>query len=193
MTQYLRIDSSARSADSITRNLADTYLANVSNDNVDVLNAAEGFPIITEAWVGANFTPADDRSAEQKAILAQSDALIAQLKQADTLVIGLPIYNFSVPASLKTWIDLICRAGVTFQYTEKGPEGLLTGKSAVLLVASGGVPVDSPVDFATPYVRQVLNFIGITDIQVIAADGLGGEPNKLDTVKQQLEASRPSA
>jgi FMN-dependent NADH-azoreductase len=118
-------------------------------------------------------------------LLAQSDELVAELRAADVLVIGLPIYNFGVPTSLKSWIDLVCRVGETFHYTENGPQGLLSGKTAYVTVASGGVPVGSPMDHATTYLTQVLNFIGITDITYIVATGLAQEP---EAVVKQAEA-----
>jgi FMN-dependent NADH-azoreductase len=126
--------------------------------------------LLTENWVGANFTDDADRSDDQKAALAASDEMIAELEAADTIVIGVPIYNFSIPAALKAWIDLIARARKTFRYTEAGPEGLLKGKKAYLVVTSGGVPVGSDYDFATGYLRHVLGFVGITDVNIIAAD-----------------------
>ena len=129
-------------------------------------------PLITEAWVGANFTPADDRSAAQREILAVSDELIAEIKAADTLVIGLPIYNFGVPAAFKAWVDQVARAGVTFRYSENGPVGLLEGKRAIVAVASGGTEAGSEIDFATGFVRHVLGFIGIKDVEFVAADRL---------------------
>jgi FMN-dependent NADH-azoreductase len=126
--------------------------------------------LLTEGWVGANFTDDADRSDEQKALLASSDELIAELEAANTIVIGVPVYNFAIPAALKAWVDLIARARRTFRYTEAGPEGLLTDKKAYLVVASGGVPVGSDYDFATGYLRHVLGFVGITDVTIIAAD-----------------------
>ena len=117
---------------------------------------------------------------EQHAKLGESAAMVAELQQADVIVIGAPIYNFGVPASLKAWVDMIARARLTFRYTEQGAEGLLKGKKAYVVVASGGVPVDSPADFATPYLRQALKFIGITDVEVIAADRLN--ENSADSI-----------
>jgi len=99
-----------------------------------------------------------------------SDELIAELQWADIVIIATPIYNFSVPSALKAWIDHVCRAGKTFNYTEAGPKGLLANKQGILVITSGGVPVDSSVDFATPYLRQVLSFIGVTDVQTVSAD-----------------------
>jgi len=120
--------------------------------------------------VTANFAEQSSRTNEQKTRLTLSDELINEITWADILIIASPIYNFSVPSALKSWIDQICRAGLTFNYTETGPVGLLRDKRAVLTITSGGVPVDSSVDFATPYLRQVLNFIGIEDIQTVGAD-----------------------
>ena len=99
------------------------------------------------------------------------------MQDADTIVIGLPIYNFSVPAAFKAWIDLVARAGLTFSYTENGPKGLLEGKRAILTIASGGVPVGSESDFATNFARHVLGFIGIHDVDVIAADQMAANPD----------------
>jgi len=173
----LHIDASARTETSTTRALSADVVAHLGADTVlrrDL--AADPLPQIDESWVGANFTPATDRTADQIERLSLSDNLIQELQAADTIVIGVPIYNFSVPTALKAWIDLVARAGVTFAYTENGPKGLLEGKRAVIVVASGGVPVGSPVDFATGYLRQFLNFIGITKIDLIAADQMNVSP-----------------
>lgn len=172
----LKIDASARKAGSMTRELTDTLVTRLldTHPSARVLtrDVSAGLPVVDEAWVGANFTDPAERSSEQKLKLALSDTLVAELKAADVLVIAAPIYNFGIPASLKAWVDLVARARETFRYTENGPEGLLKGKKAYVVVASGGVPVNSAVDFATPYLKQVLAFIGITDVTVIAADQL---------------------
>ncbi|MFN7166832.1 MAG: FMN-dependent NADH-azoreductase [Pannonibacter sp.] len=172
----LKIDASARKAGSMTRELTDTLVTRLldTHPSAGVLtrDVSAGLPVVDEAWVGANFTDPAERSSEQKLKLALSDTLVAELKAADVLVIAAPIYNFGIPASLKAWVDLVARARETFRYTENGPEGLLKGKKAYVVVASGGVPVNSAVDFATPYLKQVLAFIGITDVSVIAADQL---------------------
>ena len=120
----------------------------------------------------ANLTPDDERTPSQRERLAESDALIAELEAADVIVIGTPMYNFGIPATLKAWVDQVARARITFRYTENGPVGLLEGKKAYVVLATGGVPVDAPVDFATPYLRHALGFIGIKDVEVIAADRL---------------------
>jgi FMN-dependent NADH-azoreductase len=168
----LRIDASARREGSVSRDLADRIVARFPGATVIARDLAPGLPLIDETWVGANFTPAAERSPEQHAVLALSDKLIAELQAADTLVIGLPIYNFGVPATLKAWVDQVARAGVTFRYTETGPQGLLTGKRAIVAVASGGTEAGSEIDFATGYIRHVLGFIGITDVAFVTADRL---------------------
>jgi FMN-dependent NADH-azoreductase len=145
---------------------------------------SHGLPFVDEAWIEANFTAAEERNASQRAALAESDALVAELEAADVLVIGAPIYNFGVPAALKAWVDMIARARLTFRYTENGPEGLLEGRKAYVVIASGGVPVDSAVDFATPYLRQALGFVGIRDVEIIAADQLNSR------AEESIDAAR---
>ncbi len=163
----LRIDASMRQQGSVTRELADLVIAQLEGrvDNRDL--AAESLPFVDQSWIGANFTPEQERRDEQRAALAQSDALSGELQKADTIVIALPIYNFSMPAAFKAWIDLIARARVTFKYTDQGPVGLLTGKKAYIVNASGGVPIGSPADFLSGYVRHVLKFVGITDVDFL--------------------------
>ena len=174
--KILRIDTSMRHTGPVTRALTDKLVARLRaaspGSEVTVRDLAAGVPLVNEAWIGANFTDPAERDDAQRAALAHSDELVAELKAADTLVIGLPIYNFGVPAAFKAWIDMIARARETFRYTETGPEGLMTGKRALVVVASGGVPVGSAADFATPYVRHVLGFIGITEVEFISADSL---------------------
>ena len=169
----LRIDASARREGSVSRDLADRIVARFGPDvHVARRDLAGGLPLIDEAWVTANFAPAPDRSDKQRAALALSDTLVAELKAADTVVIGLPIYNFGVPAALKAWVDLVARAGLTFRYSEAGPKGLLGGKRAIVAVASGGTEAGSEMDFATGYIRHVLGFIGITEVDFVTADRL---------------------
>ncbi|WMS86110.1 FMN-dependent NADH-azoreductase [Pleionea litopenaei] len=114
----------------------------------------------------------DSRSGEQKDKVAYADQQIADVQWADVIVIGLPMYNFSVPSMLKAWFDFIARAGVTFRYTEKGPEGLLLNKKVHILATRGGQYKDTPIDTQIPFVKTFLNFLGITDINVIYAEGL---------------------
>ena len=172
----LRIDTSARKTGSVSRQLTDAIIDRLSPDTVVTRDLAEALPQIDEIWVGANFTPADQRSDDQRTKLELSDQLIEELRAADTIVIGLPIYNFGVPTALKAWIDLVARVGETFAYTETGPKGLLEGKKAYIAMASGGVPAGSPVDYATTYLKQVLSFIGIDEIEMVAADGMARDP-----------------
>ena len=170
MTQtILHIDSSARLNGSTSRQLTAQVTEKLAG-TVIRRDLTDAVPQIDETWVNANFTPADQRTDAQKAKLGLSDTLVEEIKAADTLVIGVPIYNFGVPAALKAWVDQIARAGVTFKYTENGPQGLLTGKRAVLVIASGGTPAESEIDFATGYMRHIMGFIGITDVTVVTAD-----------------------
>lgn len=173
--RVLVISASARQEGSISRTLTADLLAALSDRHGDLdvqyRDVSAGVPFIDGAWVEANFTPAESRTDEQRHKLAFSDELVAELRRADMLVIAAPIYNFSVPATLKAWIDMIARARVTFRYTDSGVEGLLQGKKAYVLAPSGGVPVGSAVDFATPYLRHTLGFVGITDVEIIGAQG----------------------
>ena len=171
-TKILRVDASARVEGSITRDLVDRVIARYPDATVTARDLKDGVPLIDEAWVNANFTPADQRNAEQLETLARSDAYVAEVQAADVIVLGVPIYNFSVPAALKAWIDQIARAGVTFRYSAEGPVGLLDGKKAIVALASGGTEMDSDIDFAGRYIRHVLGFIGITDVTFIRADRL---------------------
>lgn len=173
--KILQVESSARKTGSVTRDLSQDLvdrLAAGRRVNVVRRDVSPGLPVIDEAWVAANFTDPAERNGEQKARLSLSDELVAELKEADILVIGAPVYNFGIPASLKAWIDLIARARETFKYTENGPEGLLRGKKAYVIVASGGTEVGSQIDFASGYLRHVLGFVGIDDVEIIAADRL---------------------
>ncbi|NOC85676.1 FMN-dependent NADH-azoreductase [Ruegeria sp. HKCCD6428] len=173
----LHIDSSARRVNSTTRDLSDRVVKQLGADRIIRRDLATPLPLLTEDWIAANFTPAEQRDDLQRDRLALSDELVSELQEADTIVIGLPIYNFSVPAAFKAWVDLVARAGLTFSYTENGPKGLLEGKRAILAIASGGVPVGSEADFATNYARHVLGFIGIHDVDVIAADQMAVNPD----------------
>ena len=174
--QILRIDASMRKNGSYSRPLSErliTQLKRQTPSEVKVRDLADGIPFINEAWIEANFTDVTTRTAEQRSILSCSDALVSEIKSADTLVIGLPIYNFGVPAAFKAWIDQVARANLTFKYSEDGPVGLLENKKAYVVVASGGTQVGSDIDFVTDYVRHVLGFIGIKDVTFINGSGVG--------------------
>ena len=166
----LLVSGSAQGTNASSFKIANQVIEKLQATAVKIRDLSTGLPSIDHEWVTANFSEQSSRTNEQKTRLTLSDELINEITWADILIIASPIYNFSVPSALKSWIDQICRAGLTFNYTETGPVGLLRDKRAVLTITSGGVPVDSSVDFATPYLRQVLNFIGIEDIQTVGAD-----------------------
>jgi FMN-dependent NADH-azoreductase len=174
--KILEVSASGRRGDSVSRMLTQNTIdaLEIRYGNVDLArrDLSDGVQFVDEGWIAANFTPDEQRTDEHRAALAESDALVDELQRADVVVIGAPMYNFGVPAVLKAWVDMIARAQLTFRYTAEGPEGLLKGKKAYIVVASGGVPVDSPADFATPYLRQALRFVGFDDIEIIAADQL---------------------
>ena len=129
-------------------------------------------PVLDEAALGALFTPADQRTPAQHARVALDDALIAEIQAHDIIVLGVPMYNFGVPVQLKSWIDAIARVGVTFRYTENGPEGLLKGKQVYIALARGGLYRDTAKDAQVPYLKNVLGFLGMTDMRFIYAEGL---------------------
>ena len=175
--KILQINASARSAGANSSRLADSITARLLAQNPDATLelrdlAAQPHPVLDEPALGALFTPAEQRTPEQAARVALDDALIAQLQSVDVLVLGVPMYNFGVPVQLKTWIDAIARAGVTFRYTEKGPEGLLKGKKVYVALARGGLYRDTPADSQVPYLKSVLAFLGLSDVEFIYAEGL---------------------
>jgi FMN-dependent NADH-azoreductase len=185
----LRIDASARRDDSISRRLVSRIVARLAPGRTISRDLAEGVPQVTGEWIAASRTPAGVRDAAAQATLALSDRLIAELQAADIVVIGMPIYNFGMPAALKAWIDLVARAGVTFRYGENGPVGLLEGKRAIVAVASGGTRVGSDIDFATGHLRHVLGFIGIAGVDFVAADALMAEAeDTLQRAEDRIEA-----
>jgi len=195
----LKIDASARREGSTSRELTHRMASALKEHHpqaeVTVRDTAEGLPFINDAWVTANFTPNESRTQEQREILALSDQLVAELKAADYLVIGTPIYNFGIPASLKAWVDLICRARETFRYTEDGPMGLLKGKKAFVAVSSGGTRLHSEIDFAGGYLRQMLKFVGIEDVTFIEADAqmVEGEARMVSARRQVDRAAATTA
>lgn len=171
----LRIDSSLSLESSVSRSVTDklmTKLESLAELEVVERDVSEGIPLITPEWVVATRTLDEDRTEEHWQSLKFSGELVEEVMKADILVISSPIYNFSVTANLKAWIDNICRARLTFQYTEHGPRGLLQNKKAYVVLASGGTAVGSDIDFAGRYLKQVLNFLNITDVTLIAADQL---------------------
>jgi FMN-dependent NADH-azoreductase len=177
MTTILRIDSSARRGDSVSRQLASRLIDRIPGDvTVKSRDLAAGVPLLSEATLAAMWTPADQRTDEHTAELAVADEYIAELMDADAVVIGLPIYNFGPPAAMKAWADLVARAGTTFRYTETGPQGLIDDKPVYIVVASGGVPVGSPADLSSTWLTTFLGFLGLTNVTVIAAGQLNVDP-----------------
>lgn len=172
--RILRLDASANPGESTSRKLGDRLLERLEQVygaiEVTERDLNHGLDFIDDRWIEANFTDADGRDPGQRETLRLSDRLIEEVRAADHIVLTTPMYNFGVPATLKTWIDLVCRAGVTFRYTDDGPVGLLTGKQADIIVTTGGAPLKSPVDFVSGYLRQIFNFIGIEDVTIIGAD-----------------------
>ena len=179
MPTLLHIDSSPLETSvsrELTREFVKTWKANHSGGTVVYRDLSVSTPAVLNAnWIFAAHTALDSRTAEQKAVLALSDELIQELKTADEYVIGVAMHNFSVPSSLKLWIDQISRKGETFEYGEYGPAGLLKDKKATVLIATGGVyNVDSPAaafDFTEPYLRTILGFLGVTDVTFVTAGG----------------------
>lgn len=177
MTKILHIDSSLKGEGSNTRKLSAAIVAKLGGDVTYRDLVKSDLTPVNEALFGAYYTPAADRSAEQKASLAQSDELLAEIFAADVIVIGAPMYNFSVSAHLKLYIDLVARVGETFAYTETGPKGLLEGKKVYFAVATGGTPIGSPVDQLVPTLKTIFGFFGITDQTVIdASEGMAVDP-----------------
>jgi FMN-dependent NADH-azoreductase len=173
----LQINSSLYSGNGQSSRLADELVAALRAENPGaglVVRdlAREPVPHLDEQRFQAFLEKPEKRNAFQKSVIAYSDALIDELRRAEVIVLGLPMYNFGVPSQLKSWIDHIARAGETFKYSEKGPEGLLTGKKAYVLAVRGGLYAGSPADTQTAYVRLLLGFLGITDVEFVYAEGL---------------------
>jgi FMN-dependent NADH-azoreductase len=205
MPTLLHLDASPLET-SVSRELAREFVTTWKSSHPDGILIYRDLAALTpapinQAWVHAAFTPADSRTAEQKALLAPSEELISELETADEIVIGVPMHNFSVPAALKLWIDQIVRAGRTFSYSADGPQGLLTDKKATLLVASGGVySAGSPfeaMNFVDPYMKAVLGFIGITNVRSLSVGGvsqlMSGAIDRGTLLQPALEQIRSSA
>ena len=190
--KILHIDASARKGDSVTRKLSAQLVGRLAGNDghVTYRDVSEGLPFIDEAKIAAYFTTPGERTDEHRTAIALSDTIVSELKNNDILVLGVPIYNFSMPASLKAWADLAARVGETFRYTATGPVGLLENKKAYVVIASGGTRVDSQIDFLTPWLRHFLGFIGIKDVTVISADALNQDFDAgLAQAEQQLAAA----
>jgi len=176
----LRIDSSPMGERSVSRKLTAEFAkawlkahpgGTVISRDLTTLH----IPVVDGAWAAAAHTPEDARTAQQKDALAVSEFLIAELQKADEYVVGVPMHNFSIPSTLKLWVDQVVRIGKTFAYSASGRQGLLTGKKATLLIASGGVydqgSAAEAMNFVTPYLRTIFGFMGVTDVNIIAAGG----------------------
>ena len=178
----LVIQSSVRAQDANSSKLAnmivDKIKARHAGASIETLDLGSNpHPALDGAAVGAIFTPSEQRSAEQAARVALDDALIAKVQSVDTLVIGVPMYNFAIPVQLKSFFDAIARAGVTFRYTENGPEGLIKGKKVYLALARGGLYRDTPADTQVPYLKMILGFLGMTDVECVYAEGMAMGPD----------------
>jgi len=200
MAILLKIDSSPMGENSISRKLTAEFAATwrKAHPGSTVITrdlTKTELPVVNGAWIGAAHTPEGSHSPAQKEALAVSDALIAELQKADEYVVGVPMHNFSVPSTLKLWIDQVARAGKTFSYGADGPKGLLNGKKATFLIASGGVYAQGTamesLNFVTPYLRAVFGFLGITDVKIIAAEGtaqlIGGRVDPQTFLAPSLE------
>ncbi len=176
----LQINSSARRDASHSTRLATRLVHRLRAAEPDAkltVRDLNNVPVLDESALDALFTPVDQRTSEQAARVALDDALIAEIQAADVVVLGVPMYNFGVPAPLKNWIDAISRVGVTFRYTEKGPEGLLKGKRVYVALTRGGKYRNTPADTQVPYLNTVFGFLGLTEVRFVYAEGLAMGPD----------------
>ena len=192
MNNILHIDASARGATSVSRKLSSQLAQQLrtNNGSITYRDVSQGLPFVDEVMISAYYTPALDRTEQQQQAIELSNAIVDELRASDTLVIGIPIYNFSMPAGFKAWSDLAARVGETFRYTEDGPVGLLEGKKAYVVVVSGGTKVASEIDFLTPWLRHYLGFIGISDVEFVQADVLNNSnaEQTIDQTRSFIEA-----
>ncbi|MBH5321668.1 FMN-dependent NADH-azoreductase [Aurantiacibacter sediminis] len=197
MTHILHITASIHGDDSVSRDLSNRIVAG-SKEQGDVTVterdlSKNDIPFVDADRFAANLSPYAERTPEQQELAAIADTLIEELQAADTIVLGVPIYNFSVPATVKAWADLVARAGTTFEYTPEGPKGKLEGKKAYIAVASGGTPVGSDYDHMTPWLKFFLGFLGITDVEMVAADGIMGEGREEKIAEAKAKAEKLAA
>jgi len=181
IVNILRLDASMRKTSSYSRILTDKLIEQLTsekNSEVTIRDLADGIPLIDENWIKANFSAVDERTCEQKVCLVASDILVDELYKAELIVIGLPIYNFGVPAAFKAWIDQVVRSNLTFRYGDNGPIGLVENKKAYIIIASGGTKLGTEIDFISDYLRHILGFIGITDVTFIDSSGLGRDESQ---------------
>jgi FMN-dependent NADH-azoreductase len=201
MSTLLQINASINNADSQSSRLANRFVAafhkRLPHAKIVLRDvAADGaVPHLDAERFAAFIAKPEQRSAAQHVVVAYSDTLIEELKQADVIVLGLPMYNFGVPSQLKAYFDHIARAGVTFKYTDKGPLGLLTGKKVYVFAARGGLYAGTPLDTQTNYVRDFLRFLGMSDVEFVYAEGLAISPESKETAlaKAAAEIARLAA
>ena len=172
----LHLDSAITGEASVSRKLTADIVAKLTAANpqaaVTYRDLNTGVPAIDSDWFAAVRLAPENPTPDQQRLIDISDAYLAEVQAADVVVVGLPIYNFNLPAQLKNWLDQIARAGKSFRYTAEGPEGLLTGKRAIIAYSAAGTPMGSEMDHASGYVRFMLGFLGITDVAFVAADRL---------------------
>jgi FMN-dependent NADH-azoreductase len=190
MKTVLQLNTSIFSGNGQSSQLAKEFVAQLEADEVVVRDlASEPVPHLDAERFTAFITSKEKRTSVQEQFVAYSDGLINELKQADVIVLGLPMYNFGLPSNLKAYFDHIARAGVTFKYTDKGSVGLLTGKKAYVFAARGGLYAGTPRDTQTVYVRDFLAFLGITDVEFVYAEGLAmGEASKTASLAKARES-----
>jgi len=173
MQTILHLNTSIFGEDGQSSRLAAEFVARIPRARVIARDLArDPVPHLDAARFGAFLSKPESRTAEQRAVLAYSDMLIDELRQADTIVLGLPMYNFGVPSQLKAYFDHVARAGVTFRYMEKGAVGLLTGKQAYVFAARGGLYAGTPKDTQAAYVRDFLAFVGVSEVAFVYAEGM---------------------
>lgn len=187
MNNVLVLKSSILADNSQTNQLSDYFVSKLADKNVVIRDLAAN-PLPHFDATAATALRGQPTSAEENALLALSDELVTEIKKADTLIINAPMYNFHIPTQLKSYFDFIARPRVTFQYTEKGPEGLLKGKKAVVLVAFGGFHQNQPTDLVTSYMKTILGFVGITDVQFVYVEGIGFGPEAIEKAQVQAKA-----
>ena len=187
MNNVLVLKSSILTDNSQTNQLSDYFVSKLAGKNVVIRDLAAN-PLPHFDATAATALRGQPTSAEENALLALSDELVAEIKKADTLIINAPMYNFHIPTQLKSYFDFIARPRVTFQYSEKGPEGLLKGKKAVVLAAFGGFHQNQPTDLVTSYMKAILGFVGITDVQFVYMEGIGFGPEAVEKAQAQAKA-----
>ncbi len=191
MKTLLAINASARYEQSVSRQLLEDLIDQLVSpmDKLIHRDLNKDVHFVSETSLGAVGTALEDRTPEQLKVAKVADDFIRELQEADIIVFGVPVYNFGPPASLKAWADLVARAGTTFRYSEIGPEGLLEGKKAYIVAVSGGTSISGEQDFMTPWFKFFLDFIGISDVELIVVDGIFGQDGekKIQAGKDKIQ------